>query len=36
MSLGIYPNASPMATREAKRRLGEPLRVLLLAFFLQG
>jgi hypothetical protein len=31
MTLGIFSNASPMATREAKRRLGEPLQVLLLA-----
>ena len=31
MTLEIYSNASPMATREAQRRLGEPLRVLLLA-----
>jgi hypothetical protein len=31
MTLGIYSNARPMATLETKRRLGEPLRVLLLA-----
>jgi len=31
MTLEIYSNASPMATLEAKRRLGAPLRVLLLA-----
>ena len=31
MTLEIYSNASPMATREAQRRLGEPLQVLLLA-----
>jgi hypothetical protein len=31
MPLGIYSNASPIATLKAKRRLGEPLQVLLLA-----
>ena len=31
MTLEIYSNASPMATREAQRTLGEPLQVLLIA-----
>ena len=31
MALEIYRNASLMATREAQRRLGEPLQALLLA-----
>ena len=31
MALEVYRNASLMATREAQRRLGEPLQALLLA-----
>ena len=31
MTLEIYSNASPMATREAQRRPGKSLQVLLLA-----
>ena len=31
MTSGIYSNASPMATREAQRRLAGAPRVLLLA-----
>ena len=31
MTLEIHSNASPMATREAQRRPGEPFQVLLLA-----
>jgi len=36
MTLGIYSKASPMATLEAKRRLGGPLRVLDLALSFNG
>jgi len=36
MTLEIYSNASPMATREAQRRLGEPLQTLSSGPFLQG